>query len=86
MTYIIHVSEYPFRGEPSRMYSFSGTFRQLLEKLNGIDAEGYDIVNGEICEVYSDAELIKFVKDADDDDGGHFHTIFCVEEDRVVLS
>lgn len=91
-TYVIHVSEYPFRGIPSRMYTFRGTYRELLEHLNNVTPENRDVRDLEDPEDtrsfpsdYSDSELEAFIEAADDDDGGHYHDVWCVEDGRQVL-
>ena len=93
-TYIVHVSEYPFRDDPPRMYEFVGAWRTLLERLNDVTDENRDEVPTEddapdgsrsFPSEYTDDELVKLVEDADEDDGGHFHDVWCVEDRKQVM-
>lgn len=96
-TYVIHVSEYPFRGDPAKMYAFHGEFRELLLRLQGgshpllddelvsEDAEEGDVEFGRRWKDFTDEQLKRFVQDADEDDGGHYHDVWCVEDGKQVM-
>ena len=80
MTYIIASTDYMCDG-PS-MREFIGTFRQLLEELNGATDENRftdDPISG-----MSNDELVECFDDANGD-GQPYVTVWCVEERRQVL-
>lgn len=85
MTYIVHVSEYPFRGDAAYMYEFVGTLRDLLLELNNFEKDLSVYVEEDNPARYSNEELIAFVREADDDDGGHYHSVWCVEDKKQVM-
>lgn len=87
-TYIIAHSDY--MGVDPDIYEFSGTWRQLLEDLNGVtDENRNDLIDeddpsrGTIADVPDD-ELVKLFQQANGD-GQPDYQVWCVDDHKKVL-
>lgn len=88
--YVLAHSEYAFRGDPPYMSAFRGTFRQLLEDLNGITDENrtelFRDEDDNLLEMkdMTDAQLIELFDDANGD-GQPYVMVWSVAEGKKVL-
>jgi hypothetical protein len=82
-TYIVAQSDY--MGEGPDMSQFVGTYRQLLEDLNGVDDDNKDEeFNGRKIKDLSDEELKDTFNQANGD-GQPYCMVWCVEDQEKIL-
>jgi hypothetical protein len=83
-TYIIAGDEY--MGTGYTMSEFVGTWRELLEYMNGVDDENRDDeeTGRRFPSDFDDDELVQMF-DGANGDGQQYYTVWCVEERKQVL-